>query len=91
MAALVGLVMGGIQALSRSTYSKFLPETEDTTSFFSFFDVAEKVGIVIGMLVYGIIDQITGSPRLAIVFLGVFFVIGVVLLKRIPKNSALPE
>jgi len=91
MAALVGLVMGGIQALSRSTYSKFLPETEDTTSFFSFFDVAEKVGIVIGMLVYGIIDQITGSPRLAIVFLGVFFVIGVILLKRIPKNSALPE
>jgi UMF1 family MFS transporter len=91
MAALVGLVMGGIQALSRSTYSKFLPETEDTTSFFSFFDVAEKVGIVIGMLVYGIIDQITGSPRLAIVFLGFFFVIGVILLKRIPKNSALPE
>ena len=91
MAALVGLVMGGIQALSRSTYSKFLPETEDTTSFFSFFDVAEKVGIVIGMLVYGIIDQITGSPRLAIVFLGVFFVIGVILLQRIPKNSALPE
>jgi UMF1 family MFS transporter len=91
MAALVGLVMGGIQALSRSTYSKLLPETEDTTSFFSFFDVAEKIGIVIGMLVYGIIDQITGSPRLAIVFLGVFFVIGVILLKRIPKNSALSE
>jgi UMF1 family MFS transporter len=91
MAALVGLVMGGIQALSRSTYSKFLPETEDTTSFFSFFDVAEKIGIVIGMLVYGIIDQITGSPRLAIVFLGVFFVIGVILLKRIPKKSALPK
>ena len=89
MAALVGLVMGGIQSLSRSTYSKLLPETEDTTSFFSFFDVAEKIGIVIGMLLYGIIDQITGSPRLAIVFLGVFFVIGVILLKRIPKNSAL--
>ena len=91
MAALVGLVMGGIQSLSRSTYSKLLPETEDTTSFFSFFDVAEKIGIVIGMLLYGIIDQITGSPRLAIVFLGVFFVIGVILLKRIPKNSALSE
>jgi UMF1 family MFS transporter len=91
MAALVGLVMGGIQSLSRSTYSKLLPETEDTTSFFSFFDVAEKIGIVIGILLYGIIDQITGSPRLAIVFLGVFFVIGVILLKRIPKNSALSE
>lgn len=86
MASLVGLVMGGIQALSRSTYSKLLPETEDTASFFSFFDVAEKIGIVIGMCVYGIIDQITGSPRFAIVFLGVFFVIGVILLRRIPKK-----
>lgn len=89
MASLVGLVMGGIQALSRSTYSKLLPETEDTASFFSFYDVAEKIGIVIGMLVYGIIDQITGSPRLAIVFLGAFFVGAVLLLKRVPKKEVL--
>lgn len=89
MAGLVGLVMGGIQALSRSTYSKLLPETEDTASFFSFYDVAEKIGIVIGMCVYGIIDQITGSPRFAIVFLGIFFLIGVVLLHRVPKTKAL--
>ncbi len=86
MASLVGLVMGGIQSLGRSTYSKFLPKTEDTTSFFSFYDVSEKVGIVIGMMVYGLIDQITGSPRFAIVFLGVFFLIGLLLLLRIPKN-----
>lgn len=85
MAGFVGLVMGGIQSLSRSTYSKLLPETEDTASFFSFYDVSEKIGIVIGMCVYGIIDQITGSPRFAIVFLGIFFVVGVLLLKRIPK------
>ena len=89
MAGIAGLVMGGIQALSRSTYSKLLPETDDTASFFSFFDVAEKIGIVIGMCIYGIIDQITGSPRLAIVFLGVFFVVGVVLLKRVPKKGVL--
>lgn len=89
MASLVGLVMGGIQSLSRSTYSKLLPETEDTASFFSFYDVAEKIGIVIGMMVYGIIDQITGSPRLAIVFLGVFFVLAVFLLKRVPKKGVL--
>lgn len=89
MAGLVGLVMGGIQALSRSTYSKLLPETEDTASFFSFYDVAEKIGIVIGMCVYGLIDQITGSPRFAIVFLAIFFIIGLVLLKRMPKKSAL--
>lgn len=86
MAALVGLVMGGIQSLSRSTYSKLLPETEDTASFFSFYDVAEKIGIVIGMLIYGVIDQITGSPRFAIVFLAVFFITGVVLLRKVPKK-----
>lgn len=88
MASLVGLVMGGIQALGRSTYSKFLPETKDTASFFSFYDVAEKIGIVIGMLVYGLIDQITGSPRFAIVFLALFFFSGFLLLLRIPKKLA---
>ncbi|NBU81402.1 MAG: MFS transporter [Flavobacteriaceae bacterium] len=86
MASLVGLVMGGIQSLGRSTYSKFLPETEDTASFFSFYDVSEKVGIVIGMLIYGLIDQITGSPRFAILFLGIFFLAGLLLLLRIPKK-----
>ena len=86
-ASFVGLVMGGIQALSRSTYSKFLPETEDTASFFSFYDVTEKVGIVIGMSIYGIIDQVTGSMRNAILFLGLFFVIGLVLLFRVPKEN----
>ncbi|MCG9792983.1 MFS transporter [Flavobacterium algicola] len=87
MATIVGLVMGGIQSLSRSTYSKLLPETKDTASFFSFYDVAEKIGIVIGMLIYGLIDQVTGSPRLAIVFFAFFFIIAVIMLKRIPKND----
>ena len=86
MASFVGLVMGGIQSLGRSTYSKFLPETEDTASFFSFYDVSEKIGIVIGMMVYGLIDQITGNPRFAIVFLGIFFLAGMLLLLRIPKK-----
>ena len=85
MAASVGLVLGGIQSLSRSTYSKLLPETEDTASFFSFYDVAEKIGIVIGMSVYGIIDQITG-PRFAIIFLALFFFIGILLLLRVPNR-----
>lgn len=88
MAAFVGLVMGGIQALSRSTYSKYLPETTDTASFFSFYDVAEKIGIVIGMCVYGIIDQVTGSPRFAIVFLAIFFITAIFLLRRVPKKIA---
>jgi len=86
-AASVGLVMGGIQALARSTYSKFLPETKDTTSYFSFYDVAEKIGIVIGMLIYGFIDQITGSMRNAILFLFIFFLIGIILLFRVPKEN----
>jgi UMF1 family MFS transporter len=88
MASLVGLVMGAVQSLSRSTYSKLLPETEDTASFFSFYDVSEKIGIVIGMCVYGVIDQFHG-PRFAIVFLTLFFVIGVLLLLRVPKKGAL--
>jgi UMF1 family MFS transporter len=87
MATIAGFVMGGIQALSRSTYSKLLPETEDTASFFSFYDVAEKIGIVIGMCVYGIIDQITGSPRAAIVILGIFFVTAIFLLRRVHKKD----
>jgi len=81
----VGMVMGGIQALSRSTYAKFLPETKDTTSFFSFYDVAEKIGIVIGTFIYGFIAQFS-NMRNAIIFLGVFFVIGVILLLRVNKK-----
>ena len=69
-AACVGLVMGGIQSLSRSTYSKLLPKTKDTTSFFSFYDVTEKIAIVLGMTIFGFIDQITGSMRNSI---AVFF------------------
>ena len=86
-AAFVGLVMGGIQSLSRSTYSKFIPEdTKDTTSFFSFYDVAEKIGIVIGMFTYGYIADVTGKIQNAILFLILFFVIGLLLLLRVPKK-----
>ncbi|TDS14404.1 UMF1 family MFS transporter [Maribacter caenipelagi] len=86
-AGCVGLVMGGIQALSRSTYSKFLPETTDTTSFFSFYDVAEKIGIIIGTFLYGIIAQRTGSMRSSIIFLGIFFLIGMFLLTRVKESK----
>ena len=90
-AGFVGLVMGGIQSLSRSTYSKLLPEDAvDTTSYFSFYDVSEKIGIVIGMLSYGYIAQVTGSIRYSIIFLGLFFFIGMLLLLRV-KNVELTE
>ena len=83
--------MGGIQALSRSTYSKFLPNTDDTASYFSFYDVSEKIGIVIGMGLYGLIDQLTGSMRNSIVFLTLFFIGGVLLLLRVPKKTAVTK
>ncbi|MFV8226858.1 MFS transporter [Christiangramia aquimixticola] len=86
-AASVGLVMGGIQSLSRSTYSKMIPEgAKDTASYFSFYDVAEKIGIVIGMSLYGVVAQQTGSIRSSILFLVVFFIAGVLLLMRVPKK-----
>ncbi|MGV8812651.1 MAG: MFS transporter [Gelidibacter sp.] len=86
-AIFVGFVMGGVQSLARSTYSKFLPETKDTTSYFSFYDVAEKIGIVIGMVIFATIDQISGSMRNAILFLFVFFLAGIILLFRVPKSE----
>ena len=87
IAILVGLVMGGIQTLSRSTYSAYLPKTKDTTSFFSFYDVTEKLGIVIGMGVYGMIDQFTNNMRNATISLIVFFVLGMLLLFKVRKVS----
>lgn len=85
-AACVGFVMGSIQSLSRSTYSKMIPDGNlDTASYFSFYDVAEKIGIVIGMLIFAIVGEISGSMREPILFLVVFFIIGVILLYRVPK------
>lgn len=86
-AGLVGMVMGGVQSLGRSTYSKFLPETEDSTSYFSFYDVAEKIGIVIGMVIFAVVDQVS-SMRYAILFLFIFFLVGIILLMRVPKEKA---
>ncbi len=86
-AGVVGLVMGGVQALSRSTYAKFLPETDDTTSYFSFYDVSEKIGIVFGMLMFLAMQELTGSMRYSIIFLILFFGVGVLLLRRVPKEG----
>lgn len=87
IASVVGLVMGGIQSLSRSTYSKLMPETKDTASFFSFYDITEKVAIVIGMFSFGFIDQMSGSMRNSIVALVIFFFIGLILLMRTQEKS----
>ena len=89
MAAGVGLVMGGVQALARSTYSKFLPETKDTASFFSFYDVTEKIGIVLGTMFYGLMITLTGSQRISVLSIAAFFTIGLILLLFVPKNERL--
>lgn len=80
VATVVGLVMGGIQSLSRSTYAKLMPDTKDTTSFFSFYDVTEKFAIVIGMFSFGFIEEITGSMRNSILAIITFFVLGGIVL-----------
>ncbi|MEL4456022.1 MFS transporter [Lutimonas vermicola] len=91
LAAFLGFVMGGIQSMSRSTYSKLIPfETKDTASFFSFYDITEKMAIVIGSLSYGFIDQVTGSMRYSMVFMSLFFITGFIVLQmaNLKKNLA---
>jgi MFS transporter, UMF1 family len=84
LAAVIGLTMGAVQSLSRSTYSKIIPEnTPNTAAFFSFFDVTEKLSIVIGTAVFGVIAQITGSMRNSILSLIVFFILGLFFLLRL--------
>jgi UMF1 family MFS transporter len=80
LAVVVGFVMGGIQSLSRSTYSKLMPVTKDTASFFSFYDVTEKIAIVIGMFSFGFINELTGSQRSSVLALMIYFIIGLLLL-----------
>ena len=80
IAALVGLVMGGIQSLSRSTYSKMMPETKDTASFFSFYDVTEKGAIVVGLFSFGLIEGLTHNMRNSILALIIFFALGLIFL-----------
>jgi UMF1 family MFS transporter len=84
---MVGLVMGGVQSLSRSTYSKFLPETTDHTSYFGFYDITDKIGVVVGTLIYGVIYEQTGSTRDSVIALGLFFVIGLIFLMTIPRKN----
>lgn len=86
LAAVIGLIMGGIQSLSRSTYAKFLPqESPDHTAFFSFYDVTEKVALIFGMFSFGYIEELTGSMRNSVIALAVFFVLGLLFLLFVKK------
>jgi UMF1 family MFS transporter len=87
IAALVGMVLGGIQSLSRSTYAKLLEQrTTDLTSFFSFYDVISKIGIVSGTFLFGIVNSITGSMRYSVLGLMLLFVIGFLFLLKVDKS-----
>jgi UMF1 family MFS transporter len=80
LAACVGLVMGGIQSMSRSTYAKLLPATNDTTAFFSFYDVTEKIALTIGLFLFAYNEELTGSMRNSILVLMGFFILSLVSL-----------
>ena len=87
LGGLIGLVMGAIQSLSRSTYSKLLPDTQDHATYFSFYDVAEKLAIVFGMIIFGLLISLTGSMQWSVLFLAIFFLISFVLLNFVGKTK----
>lgn len=95
IAAMVGMVLGGIQSLSRSTYAKLLEgEVKDPTSFFSFLDVLSKVAIVSGTFLFGLVNSVTGSMRYSVLSLALFFIIGIILLSTVDKvriNTVQPK
>lgn len=96
LAGSIGFVMGGVQSLSRATYSKLMPvNTKDHASYFSFFDVVDKMSIVLGTFSYGLIRQVTGDMRNSLIALGIYFVISIFFLRLIPSkqvyNTQMPE
>lgn len=88
LAIVVGMIMGGIQALSRATYSKLIPEnTVDTTSYFSFYDVTYNLSIVVGTFSFGLINQITGNMRYSALGLAIFFILGMLVLMTVKAKD----
>lgn len=86
LAVVVGTVMGGIQSMLRSTFAKIIPDnTTDTASFFSFYDVFEKLAVVLGTMSFGVINGITGNMRESIIALTIYFIIGLFFITRV-KN-----
>jgi UMF1 family MFS transporter len=79
--------MGGIQSLSRSTYSKLMPETKDTASYFSYYDLTEKIAIVVGTFSFGYIEEFTGSMKNSLIFLILFFATGYIWLYTALKKQ----
>jgi UMF1 family MFS transporter len=91
LGGVIGMVLGAIQSLSRSTYSKLLPETEDHATYFSFFDVTEKIAIVLGTFIFGFVGSISNSLRNSIFILAVFFLLGYIVLSFMKKNESISK
>ena len=87
IAGFVGMVMGGTQALSRSTYSKLIPDTENTCSYFSFYQMSMIVSVVLGTFMSGVVDQLTGSIRNSIMIFAIVFILGALLLRGIKMKN----
>ena len=87
IAGFVGMVMGGTQALSRSTYSKLIPKTDNTCSYFSFYQMSMIISVVLGTFMSGVVDQLTGSIRNSIMIFAVVFILGALLLRGIKMKK----
>jgi len=87
LGGMLGLVLGALQSISRSTYSKLLPETDDTATYFSFYDVTEKLAIVFGTLVFGLLIALTGSMQWSVLSLAIFFLVAFIILSTIRKTK----
>lgn len=87
LGGLLGLVQGAIQSLTRSTYSKLLPETEDHATYFSFYDVTEKIAIVLGTFVYGLLYSITDSMQWSVLSLAIFFLASFIVISTMKKTE----
>ena len=87
LGGLLGLVLGAIQSLARSTYSKLLPETDDHATYFSFYDVTEKIAIVLGTFVFGFLIYLTDSMQWSVLCLGLFFVASFVIISTLKKTK----
>jgi UMF1 family MFS transporter len=91
LAVIVGIMMGGLQSLSRSSYSKLLPETTDHASYFSFYEFTEKTGIVLGTATYALVEDFTGSMRNSILGLILFFALGLLFLMKMIMQPSVTE
>ena len=84
---ILGFVLGATQSIGRSTYSKLLPETHDHATYFSFYDVTEKIAIVLGMFIFGLLISMTGSMQYSVLFLALFFAFSYIVLSRVKSTD----